>query len=100
MEELSILYWRSSAADPEVEDVAFKIKGASKRLGTVIDLVSEEKRAFEYGLTSRLIDLRQIVTGGQFEAAGRDAEPERVARIQDAANALVKAIFRSRRSTR
>lgn len=99
MEELGIRYWRMSASDPELENIAVGIKSASKRLGTHMLLLSEENWVFE-GVTSRLIDFRRAVTGGQFEAAGRDAEPQRVAEIQDAANALLAAVFRSRRSAR
>lgn len=92
-------YWQ---LQPNADDIAileFEIFGLSHRIGATIDFLAQDfSWIFRPYLEDDLFNFREALTGGTFQVTGRLPEPQRFARIEQAATLLTISLRRSRRS--
>lgn len=97
LEDRAIEYWELEM-DSKLPSMELEILSLDHRVGALIEYISEDFWFFKDFSGDSLLDLRDAVTGGDFQVRGRPAEPGRRAIIGAKATDLILTLRRSRRS--
>ncbi len=90
-------YWALSADAKDLNKLEAKAFGLNHRVATLASVLGEENEDFLIRTQDLVVTLSIAATGGNFQVAGRSAEPKRYMRIEQGAATLVGVIRRFQR---